>query len=108
MRVRQRLERPEGWRSGASEEGAPDSFFLSTALMCSKVPVVPGIPKDMFESLNDHVDVLTSFTEGKLEPLRFRWKGSVVRIRKITGRWSRREGQALLRYFSVEGPAADT
>jgi len=73
------------------------------------VRTVPGIPRHvMFESLNDPVDVLTSFTEGKLEPLRFRWKGSVVRITKITGRWSRREGQALLRYFAVEGKGADT
>ena len=62
----------------------------------------------MFETLNDPVDVLTAFTDGKLEPLRFRWRGSVIRIRKVTGRWSRREGQALLRYFSVEGPASDT
>jgi len=62
----------------------------------------------MFETLNDPVDVLTAFTDGKLEPLRFRWRGSVIRIRKVTGRWSRREGQALLRYFSVEGPESDT
>jgi len=62
----------------------------------------------MFETLNDPVDVLTAYTEGTLEPLRFRWKGSVVRIHKVTGRWTRREGQAVLRYFSVEGPAADT
>lgn len=56
----------------------------------------------MFESLNDPIDVLTVFEEGKLEPLRFRWKGKVIRIGKVTGRWSRREGQTQLRYFSVE------
>jgi hypothetical protein len=62
----------------------------------------------MFESLNDSVDVLTIFTDGKFEPLRFRWKGKVVRVRKVTGSWSRREGQTLLRYFAVEGERADT
>lgn len=62
----------------------------------------------MLESLNDPVDVLTAYTGGTLEPLRFRWKGRVVRVRRITGRWSRREGQSLLRFFAVEGPAADT
>jgi hypothetical protein len=62
----------------------------------------------MFESLNDPIDVLTVFTAGSFEPLRFRWKGRVVRVRKVTGRWSRREGQSMLRYFSVEGVAADT
>jgi hypothetical protein len=62
----------------------------------------------MFESLNDPVDVLTSFTNGAMEPLRFRWRGRVIRVKHVTGRWSRREGQALLRYFSVEGDAEDS
>ena len=62
----------------------------------------------MFESLNDPVDVLTVFRDATFEPLRFRWKGKVIRVRKVTGRWTRREGQAQLRYFSVTGGAADT
>ena len=56
----------------------------------------------MFESLQDSVDVLTAFVGGRLDPLRFRWKGKVYRVSKITGRWTRREGQTVLRYFSVE------
>ena len=28
-----------------------------------------------FESLNDPVDVLTVFVDGKVKPLRFRWQG---------------------------------
>ena len=62
----------------------------------------------MFESLNDPIDVLTVFSGGAFEPLRFRWKGKVVRVRRVTGRWSRREGQSVLRYFSVEGNTSDT
>jgi hypothetical protein len=56
----------------------------------------------MFESLNDPVDVLTAFVDGKIEPLRFRWQGRVIRVRSVTGRWNRREGQARLQYFAVE------
>lgn len=62
----------------------------------------------MFESLNDPVDVITAFLDGKVQPLRFRWQGRVVRVRRVTGEWSRREGQAVLRYFAVETPTADT
>ena len=63
----------------------------------------------MFETLRDPVDVLTSFKEeGGFEPLRFRWKGRVIRISRVTGRWTRREGQSALRYFSVEGHENDT
>ena len=62
----------------------------------------------MFESLNDPVDVLTAFTGGAIEPLRFRWRGRVIRVKQVTGRWSRREGQALLRYFAVQGATEDS
>lgn len=56
----------------------------------------------MFESLSDPVDVLSACVEGRLEPLRFRWRGRVIRVRKVTGRWHRREGQSQLQYFSIE------
>jgi hypothetical protein len=62
----------------------------------------------MFESISDPVDVLTAFVDGGIQPLRFRWRGRVVRVRKVTGQWSRREGATLLKYFSVAGPGADT
>jgi hypothetical protein len=62
----------------------------------------------MFETLNDPVDVLTAFTDGSMDPLRFRWRGRVIRVSKVTGRWTRREGQVLLRFFSVEGTKDDT
>jgi len=62
----------------------------------------------MFETLSDPVDVLTVFVDGRMQPLRFRWKGRVVRVKKVSGQWVRREGQNLLRYFAVEGPFADT
>lgn len=56
----------------------------------------------MFESLSDPVDVLTAFVNGQVEPLRFRWKGRVIRVTRVTGRWNRREGQARLQYFAIE------
>ena len=59
-----------------------------------------------FESLNDPVDVLTVFADGKVRPLRFRWQGRVIRVRKVSGEWTRREGQALLRYYAVESAPA--
>ena len=62
----------------------------------------------MLQSPDDPIDVITVFTEGKVEPLRFRWRGKVIRVGRVTGRWSRREGQTLLRYFAVESPTADS
>ena len=62
----------------------------------------------MFESVSDPVDVLTAFVDGRMKPIRFRWKGRVVRVKKVSGEWARREGHTLLRYFAVEGTGAET
>ena len=56
----------------------------------------------MFESLSDPVDVITAFMEGKIRPLRFRWRGRVIRVKQVTGEWNRREGQSVLRYFAID------
>jgi hypothetical protein len=62
----------------------------------------------MFESHNDPVDVLTAFLDGKVRPLRFRWKGRVIRVRAVTGEWSRREGHRALRYYAVQSSASES
>jgi hypothetical protein len=62
----------------------------------------------MFETLNDPVDVLTAFVDGRVRPLRFRWQGRVVRVRRVTGEWTRREGNSLMKYYAVEGVGAET
>jgi hypothetical protein len=62
----------------------------------------------MFETLNDPVDVLTAFVDGRVRPLRFRWQGRVVRVRRVTGEWTRREGASLMKYYAVEGTGAET
>jgi hypothetical protein len=55
----------------------------------------------MLEVINHPVDVLGLFSDGRIRPLRFRWRRRVVRVRRITGEWTRREGVGTVRYFSV-------
>lgn len=62
----------------------------------------------MFESLRDPIDVIGAFMDGRVQPLRFRWQGRVVRVKKVTGQWNRREGQTVLRYFAVQGPGGES
>jgi len=62
----------------------------------------------VFESLSDPIDVITAFVAGGIQPLRFRWQGRVVRVGKVTGQWSRREGRTVLRYFAVESRAGES
>ena len=62
----------------------------------------------MFETLSDPIDVLSAFVDGRVRPLRFRWQGRVVRVRTVTGEWTRREGQTVLRHYSIEGAGGDS
>lgn len=55
----------------------------------------------MLEAVNHPVEVLSLFTDGRLRPLRFRWRGRVFKIRRVSGEWSRREGVGKVHYFSV-------
>jgi hypothetical protein len=61
----------------------------------------------MLELLNQPVEVLSYFTEGRVQPLRFRWRGRVVRIRRVTGEWTRQEGVGRVHYFSVLAENSD-
>ena len=56
----------------------------------------------MFETLLDPIDVLTAHVGGRVRPLRFRWRGRVHRVGKVTGQWSRREGGVRVLFYAVE------
>lgn len=55
----------------------------------------------MIEEINEPITVLTRFSGGQMDPLRFRWKDRIFDIERVTGRWEEREGQYKLHYFSV-------
>ena len=61
----------------------------------------------MLEALNQPVEVLSLFSEGKVKPLRFRWRGRVVRVRRVTGEWVRQEGIGRVHYFSLLSEGSD-
>ncbi len=61
----------------------------------------------MLELLNQPIEVLSYFSGGRVKPLRFRWRGRVVRIRRVTGEWARQEGGGRVHYFSVVADGAD-
>ena len=61
----------------------------------------------MLEVLNEPIEVLILISEGCMRPLRFRWRGNTIRIRKVTGAWSRLEGVGRVQYFSVLAENSD-
>ena len=60
----------------------------------------PG-PDGTIQDINEPVTVLTRFSGGQLDPLRFKWKNRVFNVDRVTGKWEEHDGQYKLHYFSV-------
>jgi hypothetical protein len=60
----------------------------------------------VYEEISEPVEVITFFENGRVHPLRFKWKGTVHRVRRVNGSWSSRDGERYKVYFSVstDGP----
>ncbi|UCF78530.1 MAG: hypothetical protein JSW03_10705 [Candidatus Eiseniibacteriota bacterium] len=61
----------------------------------------------MIETINEAIEVVSVFTDGKMQPLRFKWKGNVVKVKRITGGWIKNEGEAKVYYYSILGENSD-
>ena len=61
----------------------------------------------MIQSVQEPIEVITMFSEGRVQPLRFRWGKRVVRVSKVTGEWARSEGDSRIHYYSVLGDTSD-
>lgn len=55
----------------------------------------------MIEKIQEPIEVLTKFLEGKILPLRFRWRGRTFTVSETTGNWIKRVGEHRVHYFSV-------
>jgi hypothetical protein len=55
----------------------------------------------MYQDLDDLIDVIVIFENHRLRPVRFRWKGHIHKIARVTGAWKAREGEHAIRHFAV-------
>ncbi len=55
----------------------------------------------MIEKIQEPIEVLTKFVDGKIQPMRFRWRGRVFTVSEITGLWDKRVGDHRAHFFSV-------
>lgn len=60
-----------------------------------------------YEEVHDPIEVITFFEQGKLRPLRFKWKGQVYKISRVHSSWSVREGLSRQCHFSVTAGTPD-
>jgi len=55
----------------------------------------------MYQDLNDPVDVIVIFENQVMRPARFRWKGQIHKVARVTGAWKSRDGEQGVRHFAV-------
>lgn len=55
----------------------------------------------MYQDLDDEIEVIALFERRQLKPCRFRWRGKIHKVDRITGDWTSDVGQAKLRFFAV-------
>jgi hypothetical protein len=55
----------------------------------------------MVEKVQEPIEVLSRFVEGKVQPVRFRWRGRVFTVSSIASAWQRRDGEHREHFFSV-------
>lgn len=60
-----------------------------------------------YEEIDEPVEVITFFQDGKLYPLRFKWQGQVYKITSVNSRWSERIGLGRKIHFSVSANTPD-
>ena len=53
------------------------------------------------EELNDPIDVVTVFRDGKMAPVKFRWAGRTYPIARVAYAWVTRQGAYPVHHFSV-------
>ena len=62
---------------------------------------------EMYQELTDSIEVIALFEQGTLRPCRFRWRGKVHKVTRITSDWQSSAGEIRLRYFAVIDSVAD-
>ena len=58
------------------------------------------------ETIQEPVEVIVLFRDGKLSPLKFRWRERIYKISRINGGWDTEEGIVRFHHFAVvtDGP----
>ena len=55
----------------------------------------------MLETINEPIEVIAAFKQGKLEPAQFLWQGREILVKKINLAYSSWEGRTKFYYFAV-------
>jgi len=54
-----------------------------------------------YEDIQDKIEMIALFKDGRIQPLKFRWKDRVYRVERVNGEWVSDEGQTRHYHYSV-------
>jgi hypothetical protein len=54
-----------------------------------------------YEKMDERIEVIAHFAPGKVQPLRFLWKGRPHRVTSVRGRWTTVEGRRRSCHFAL-------
>lgn len=57
----------------------------------------------MVRVIGEPVAVMSRFRSGQFEPVRVKWRSHTIKVREVTGRWSRHDGQYNIYHFALVG-----
>ena len=55
----------------------------------------------MYQNIEEPIEVLALFQQGKILPLKFRWKGRTYKIKRLENKWKSDAGEKNCWHFSV-------
>ncbi|MDH4222510.1 MAG: hypothetical protein OEV55_03105 [candidate division Zixibacteria bacterium] len=61
----------------------------------------------MYQDIEEKIEVLALFQQGKILPLRFKWKGRTYRISRLENKWKSDSGEKYIWNFSVSDSASN-
>jgi len=55
-----------------------------------------------YEKMDERVEMIAHFAPGKVQPLRFLWRGRPHRVTSVQGRWTTIEGRRRCCHFALQ------
>ncbi|MFH0881560.1 MAG: hypothetical protein V2A56_01100 [bacterium] len=54
-----------------------------------------------YEDIGDRIEMIALFRDGRIRPLKFRWRNRVHKVERVNGEWATDQGQTRLYHYSV-------
>ncbi|NOX20423.1 MAG: hypothetical protein GXO99_04085 [Nitrospirae bacterium] len=51
--------------------------------------------------IDEPVVVVATFYQGRIRPVKFKWKGRLIHVKKVTYHWIQKDGLKEIHFFSV-------